>query len=286
MTTLSASGAVWRALAYAGARYGPRPWLEYSPPAFGLLFAALMPGARRRVRANLRRVLGPRSALLESADVARTFASYAGCLAEALASERPEARGARRRIRGGADLGSLADGAVVVTAHVGAWDAAAPLLAADYGVKVMIAMAREADAGARRVHDGVRERAGVRVAHVGDHQLDALPLLRHLREGGVVAAQLDRSSPGARTLSVQLFGAPFEVPEGPFALAGLAQVPVVPLFVRRVGHFDYELWGGQPIRVPKRPSADVLAKAAERAVWELERFVYAHPTQWFHFSGQ
>ena len=282
---MNVSGAVLRRLAYAGARYGPRPWLQYSPPAFGVLFAALMPEARRRVRTNLRRVLGPRSTMVESADVARTFASYAGSLAEALASERADARHARRRVRPGTELECLSQGAVVVTAHVGAWDAAAPLLARDLGVDVMVAMTAEQDSGARNVHDGVRRRAGVRIAHVGAHALDALPLLHHLRDRGVVAAQLDRGAPGGRTLTTQLFGAPFEVPEGPFALAALARVPVVPLFVRRVGHFDYELWGGEPIRVPPRPSSAALAAAAARAVWELERFLYAHPTQWFHFDG-
>lgn len=288
LSSFAADAAFWRRLAYVGARHGPRPWLTYSPPVFGVACAALMPSARRAVRRNLRAVLGPRAAWVEHLDVARTFASYAGCLAEALAAERPEARSAQRRFREGDTLRqrlAAPEGLVVVTGHVGAWDAAAPLLARDLGRDVMVVMRKEPDAAARVLHDGVRERAGVRVVHVGDHPLDALPLLRHLGRGGIVAAQLDRTPPGTRQLEVELFGRPFRVPEGPFTLAALAGVAVLPVFVRRLGHFDYEFSGGEPIVLPRRPSPAELAAAARAAVREMERFVLQAPTQWFHFDA-
>ncbi len=189
----SFAGGFWRRLAYLGARYGPEPWLRFSPPFFGVAIAAVLPGMRRTVRGNLRTVVGPRSAWLEHVDVARTFASYAGCLAESLASERPEAKRARRRVvdRTLFDVLERPGGLILATAHVGAWDVAASLLARDVKRPVIIVMQAEQSEAARRLHDGVRERGGVRVVHVGDHPLDALPLLHHLRDGGVCAVQLD-----------------------------------------------------------------------------------------------
>jgi KDO2-lipid IV(A) lauroyltransferase len=281
-------GGFWRRLAYAGARFGPRPWLELSPPAFGLAFALALPDVRRAVRDNLRRVLGERSRWEEELDIARTFTAYARCLAESLAADRPEALAARRRLRRGAALLDelrQGRGMVVVTAHTGAWDVGARLLASDFGARLAVVMAPEPDARARALHDHVRQRSGVQIVHVGEHPLDALPLLRHLRSGGVVAAQIDRGAPSARAIGVTLFGRPFDVPEGPFSLAARAGVPVVPMFSRRIGFFDYEFSVGPALVLPRRPTASELGRAAEQCAAEMERFIRAHPTQWFHFGA-
>jgi len=284
---LATDGGLWRRLAYAGARWGPGPWLRLSPPAFGLAFALALPDARRAVRRNLRRVLGERGRLEEGLDIASTFSAYARCLAESLAGDRPEALAARRRLRRGAALfDELKNGRgmVVVTAHTGAWDVGARLLASDFGARLAVVMVREPNESARSLHDEIRQRSGVEVVHVGEHPLDGLPLLRHLRSGGVVAAQLDRQSPSARSIEVQLFDRPFRVPEGPFSLAARAGVPVVPMFSRRVGFFDYEFSVGPALELPRRPTALELGSAAQRSAEEMERFIRAHPTQWFHFE--
>jgi lauroyl/myristoyl acyltransferase len=286
---LATDGRIWRRLAYAGARFGPRWWLRFSPPVFGLAFGAVLPRVRAQVRRNLRRVRGERGLLLDQLDVMKTFADYARCLAESLAMERPEAVLARRRIRGEQHLERAAAsgrGIMLVTAHAGPWDAAAWLLAGDQRADVMVVMLPEHDERARQLHDRVRERSGLRVAHVGVHPLDALPLLRHLKNGGIAAAQLDRVPGTTRAIEVSLFGAPFRVPEGPFRLAAMAGAPVLPLFVRRVGHFDYDFWVAPPIELGRRPSALELRTAAQSAATEMERFIRAHPTQWFHFEGE
>lgn len=283
---LAPGSAFWRRLAYAGARFGPEAWLRMSPPVFGVAFALALPRARRRVRDNLRRALGRRSAVEEQIDVARTFVSYAGCLAEALASERPSSSRAERRFRDD-ELRALftsGRGLIVGTAHFGAWDAAAPLLSRDFGRPVLVAMQAEADPGARAVHDAVRTRSGLNVVHVGRHPLDALPLLHHLKDGGIVAVQLDRAAPGSRSLEVPFLGGQLTMPEGPFSLASVAQVPLVPVFVRRVGYLSYEFRAGGTVVLPGRASPADLATAAQRVAAELEHSVRACPTQWFDFG--
>lgn len=284
---LAFDGALLRKLAVLGARHGPTAWVRYSPPLIGLVFAALLPEQRRAIRRNLRRVLGERNAVAENMDVLRTFASYASCLAEALAAGRPEAENARRRVVGAIHLEQAlarGRGLVIVTAHVGAWDAASRLLASDKDVGVMVAMRREAQADARAIHDHVRQRAGVLVAHVGHSPTDGLRLLSHVRGGGIVAVQLDRAPPGQRVLEVDLFGTRANVPEGPFRLAALAGAPVVPLFTRRVGFFDYELVASSPFDIDRRASAAELGAAAQRAAAQMERAIRSAPTQWFAFD--
>lgn len=275
-----------RRLALAGVRHGPSWFVRYSPQLIGTFFALALPEERRLVLAALRRVFGPRAPHLEGRDVLKTFRDYAACLAEGLAAERRDATRARVEVRGQThltDVLAAGRGAVLVTAHVGPWDAAARLLSANLGVEVVIVMTAEPDPAARALHDDLRRRAGVRVLSVGETPLDALPLLRHLRRGGVAAFQLDRSAPSARLLETQLFGRPFAVPEGPFRIAALAHVPVLPLFASRSDYLSYLIDVGKP-ELCENPAGEAeLERVARRCVERMERFIAAHPTQWFDF---
>jgi len=279
--------ALLRRLALAGARHGPEWFLRLTPPLIGGLFALALPDERRRVLSALRRVHGPRAPHLEARDVLRTFCDYASCLAEGLGAERAEAAQARVVVSGREHLThvlSEGKGAILVTAHVGPWDAAARMLHTDLRARVVLVMEPEPDAEARAMHDEVRRRAGVEVLSVGATPLDALPLLRHLRTGGLAAFQLDRSAPSSRLLTTTLFGRPFLVPEGPFRLAALARVPVLPLFAARTGYFSYTIDVGEPLSVAQPGGEAELELVAERAVRRLERFIASYPTQWFHFG--
>jgi KDO2-lipid IV(A) lauroyltransferase len=277
-----------RRFAYWGARYGPKAFVKHSPTLIGAMFALLLPELRRRVRANLRRFQGIQTPWVETQDVLRTFVSYAHCLAESLGADRPEALATAPEIVGGERLLTVlaeGKGAVIVTAHTGAWDVAARFLASEGAGEVAIIMSKEPDAGARALQDSIRGRTGVRVLHVGDHPVDALPALRHLRQGGLLAVQLDRAPSSTPSVTVPLSGEPIDVPIGPFRLASLGGVPVIPVFTRRLGYFHYEIVVGEPIRLPSRASEDDVRRAAVAAVGEMERFIAASPTQWFHFSG-
>ncbi|HEY1535815.1 MAG TPA: lysophospholipid acyltransferase family protein [Polyangiaceae bacterium] len=277
-----------RRLAYAGARFGPRFVIEHSPKLFGTAFAFALPETRALVRRNLRRIKGPRGFLSEQRDVVETFTSYAACLAESLGSERPDAQDTDLSVTGEAHLQDAlraGRGVILVTGHIGPWDCAARLLAKDFQADVLVVMLAEPDERARQMHDLLRERAGVRVVHVGDHPLDALPLLRHIRAGGVVAVQLDRGAPGGRGLEVELFGDRYSMPEGPFRLAALSGAPIVPIFAHRAGYFRYELAVAAPIRVNRKATPSELQAAAVSAASSMQSFISRHPTEWFHFAN-
>jgi KDO2-lipid IV(A) lauroyltransferase len=146
-------------------------------------------------------------------------------------------------------------------------------------------MQRERDGRAGGLHDSLRTEDGVRILHVGSDPLAALPLLRHLEQGGIVAMQLDRGAPSGRALPVELFGRPFALPEGPFRLASLTGAPIVPLFACRRGFFDYEVQVSPALTLERAAGASALAAAARAVTDALAAFVTEHPTQWFHFAA-
>lgn len=282
---------LWRRMARWGSSRGPEWFVRAAPPVIGLIACALATERRRFVAANLRRVRGAQGAtsrLRDAVDVARTFTTYASCLAEILGAGSPRGRLPQALVHGELRLlDAMADGKglLFVTAHTAGWETVGPLLSRDHGLRVMIAEQAERDPRARDIQDEARRAHGVLVAHVGDDPLSALPLVRHLREGGVVALQLDRVPAGMRARAVTLFGAPDRVPEGPLRLAALTGAPLVPIFAARTGHRRYRVDIGPPVRLRRTPTETELDAAAQAVSDELERFVRAQPTQWFHFRA-
>jgi KDO2-lipid IV(A) lauroyltransferase len=277
----------WRRAMVAGIKHGPEAWVRYSPPVFGFAFGAALPGARERVRTNLRRVLGPRPPLREWAEVAAVFANYASCLTEAMLLGAGRGHGLISHARGVDNYDdSRRDGrgVIIATAHTGGWEAAGPMLSKVHPAEVVVVMAKERDARARAMQDELRERSGVKVVHIGDSPTDALPLLKHLARGAVVAVQIDRVPRGMRARDVRLFGGEGQAPEGPLQLAALSGAPIMPVFTRRLGFMEYEMIACPPIRLPRRPSPEELDQAAQTMMRAFETFVRDNPTQWFNFG--
>jgi lauroyl/myristoyl acyltransferase len=183
------------------------------------------------------------------------------------------------------DLFSRVGGVIIATAHTAGWESLGALLVREHRKQVMIVMRRERDADARELQDELRRRhGGVRIVHVGDDDpLASLPLMRHLRDGGVVALQIDRVPAGMTARTVRLFGRPAAIPEGPLRLAQLTGAPIVPVFSARTGHRRYSVYVNEPVTVPRRAEPRVVDAAAQHIADALGQFVSAHPTQWFAF---
>jgi KDO2-lipid IV(A) lauroyltransferase len=284
--TLSLGGSFWRRLAQWGSQRGPEWFVRYSPPVVGLLICALATEQRRAILENLRRVQGRRGRLREAADVARTFATYAACLSEVLGGLSEKSGALVHGELHLEDALALGRGVIMVTAHTAGWEAVGTLLARDKTVDVMIIEAPEHDAQASEIQDEARRVSGLRVVHVGEDPLSALPIVRHLRGGGVVALQVDRVPQGVRARKVTLFGETAGIPEGPLRLAALSGAPIVPVFVSRSGYRRYEVFASAAVRVDRHAGAADLDAAAQELAGRLEAFVRLRPTQWFHFRSQ
>ena len=96
------------------------------------------------------------------------------------------------------------------------------------------------------------------------------------------ALRTDRS----RSVQVQLGRQPYRMPLGPFVLASLAQVPLLPLFVARRGYYRYLVQVESAIRLPRRLSSGEAEAVAQRVAQQLEAFLLDNPEQWFNFDPQ
>jgi lauroyl/myristoyl acyltransferase len=280
---MALDSAHWRRLAWLGATRGPRLWLRASPPPIGLIAAALSTSQRARVRYNLQSLLGHRNAILEHIDVARTFVHFAQSLAESL-SLQGHKHDILLRVTGEEHLRDAVarrQGVILGTVHSAGWEAALMSLEKDLDVPVVVAMRSEREPGARGFHPVSNASPNRKVLVVGDDPLASLPLLQHLRAGGIVAVQLDRCPAGMKSIEVQAGRRTWTVPAGPFALAAASGAPIVLALATRNGFLSYDLRITRPVTVPQ---GQPLLPLVERVVREMASHVQGAPTQWFDFA--
>jgi lauroyl/myristoyl acyltransferase len=280
-------GHLWRRLAHLGAAHGPRWLVEYSPALIGVCAALLLPEKRHTIRDNLRRIRGPVGRVREVRDVAETFTSYAGCLAEVLSNGSKNAELPDLEVSGRPHMENAikeGKGVIVVTAHTAGWELVGPVFRKHKGMDVVLVMEAERDGAARELSDKARKANGLQVAHVGTDPFSSLPLLHKLRDGAALALQIDRVPEGMRGVPVKMFGEAGEIPEGPLRLAQLSGAPIVPIFCARLGYRSYFAEVYDAVHLPRRPAAGALESTAQQLADSMSDFVRRYPTQWFDFG--
>jgi len=282
-------GVFWRKVAELGARHLPEWAVRRAPAVVGAAAAVLLPDARTTVRQNIRLIRGDdgRSSLDDAAAVVQTFAAYAGCLAEVLATGSKNAGTPDVVLVGRRNLDravELKKGIIVATIHTGGWELVGPLLAGYRNCELVMVMEGERDERAREIQDRARRASGLSVVHVGEDPLSSLPLLRHLREENTVALQVDRVLPGMRSIDVRLLSGPFKMPVGPLRLAQVSGAPLVPIFSARTGYRRYVVQAHAPIVIERRAQDADLERAGQKIADAISDFLREHPTQWFRFK--
>lgn len=280
-------GLFWRRFAYLGSAYGPWWWRRYSPAAIGAIFYGVLPGKRRTVRGNVRRIAAPHSPIVSEALTLSTFVNFARCLTDSLEAAGPRPPAFEVDAVGHdilEDAVAKGRGGVMITAHLGNWELFGRLVRRK-GIPITVAMARERNATVRRFVEWERGQEGVEIVYTDGDALSALDLLRVLRRNRILAVQLDRPTGGEGDRLVPFFGVPTPFPLGPFLLAQAAQAPILPLFTCLVGHHHYRVEQVSLGTIPKRGGRTAAEAALRDTVHFLEAAIRQHPDQWFHFTS-
>jgi lauroyl/myristoyl acyltransferase len=276
-------GAWWRRFAELGCVYGPEWWKRGSPPAIAGIIFAIAGAQRAAVLRNQRQVRGPRTRGRELWHAYRVFAQFARSLTEAMEQWGPRPRPLEVQVvnRELFDA-ALAEhrGLVVLTGHFGSWEVAARLLAG-LGRPVSMVTAHEPNPSVREFMHSVRTRHGFKVIYSARSVFTGLPILQALRRDEIVGMQIEPWGPMPGSHEVEFCGRPTRFQLGPFAVARVAQAPIVVVFAVRRGIRRYE------IRVvdrfdPKTPAESVAALTATVAAYE--RLVREVPAQWLMFE--
>ncbi|PYL37452.1 MAG: hypothetical protein DMF34_10385 [Verrucomicrobia bacterium] len=245
--------------------------------------------ARKTTLRHLRIVLPGSSRLVNYSRVFRIFSNFGWTLADA-AVYRLQKPAFTYELEGEAYLRELtsAQGAIVLTAHMGNYNLGAALFAQKFDRHLRMVRAPEPDAlSAQHVDLSLHEASagGVQVGYSSNSTSLALDLLNALRNGEIISIQGDRVIGDVATSPVKLFGHKAFLPTGPFVLSFMTQKPIYPLFIVRSGYRKYKIIACAPIVGSRNQTREEeMAEAMRRWTEVLEEQVRAYWEQWYAFT--
>jgi len=174
-------------------------------------------------------------------------------------------------------------GVLLLTAHLGNWEAAGQLLTR-LDVPINVAGFDNESAEIRSLLTRASH-AKFRLIPLTGSPIDAIPLVAALRRGEVVAMLCARAygSPSAR---VPFLGGMASFPIGAYVLAASAGAPLVHVFNLREpgGHYRFFGFPLQCPEMPPRGQRDAyLRDCAARFAGDLETILKRDPLQWYNF---
>ncbi len=169
---------------------------------------------------------------------------------------------------------------------MGNYDLGAAVFAERFQREIRMVRAPEADAATARHLDESLRRAGagaVKVAYSTESMALPLELLNAIRAGEIVSIQGDRAIGHVSQRATRLFGEEVMLPNGPFMLAFVTQVPIFPLFIVRTKFHRYKIIVREPIHCPRdeRGREAVIDEAMRAWSRTLESVIARHWSQWF-----
>jgi predicted LPLAT superfamily acyltransferase len=174
-------------------------------------------------------------------------------------------------------------GVLLLTAHIGNWEAAGQLLARlDVTINVT---GFDNETTEIRSLLAQSSKAKFRLLPLTGSPTDAIPLVAALRRGEIVAMLGDRHY-GSPSASAPFFGGTAAFPIGAYVLAAIANAPLVTVFNLREPGGHYRFFGF-PAQHPKMPPHDqrdaYLKKCAAEFAQNLEMILKRDPLQWYNF---
>lgn len=187
------------------------------------------------------------------------------------------------------DLAKRKEGCVILTAHMGNYDLAAPVFATRFDRTLYTVRAPEREPETQALRE--REMRGKEALHPNfrtlynqEGNLLGVELARLLGEGAIVAVQGDRVIFDVSPMEVEVTpGLVMRLPKGPLFLARATGAPCFPLFIVREGWRKYRVIVLPEMRLPlrKRGVEDDAARIWAETILGVVR---CHWRQWYVFE--
>jgi len=270
------------------------PWfVEWSlVPLWTLLFFWVAGEQRRAVVSNLGALFPEWSGARRSFGAYRVFLNFAWTYVDAMRCE--AGTGEVDWVVDGIDsferLAASKEGSLVLTAHMGNYDMAAPLFATNFGRTIYAVRAPERVAEMQKIKEAElrekeREQPLFRTLYNKEGDMLGVELARLLGEGNVVAVQGDRVVFEVSPMEVEVEdGLMMALPRGPLFLARVSKAEVYPLFILRDGWRRYRVEVSPPLELPERKRGRGEDPATKIWASTILDVVRPHWDQWFVFE--
>jgi lauroyl/myristoyl acyltransferase len=168
-------------------------------------------------------------------------------------------------------------GVLVVSAHMGSWEIAAAIWSATVAPVSLFAEELE-PAELYEWYRCTRARLGISVLPLNRSGLRQV--LQALDNQEMVVTAIDRDILGTG-ITIDFFGQPARIPDGPAAIALRKGTPLLPVAVYRLPDDTFQAHGYPPIFAePTGDRAADVRRVTGQLVRRLEEMIRAHPEQW------
>ncbi|WP_379710069.1 hypothetical protein [Haloferula chungangensis] len=257
-----------------------------------LVFFGVAGEQRRAVVSNLRAMFPEWGGMRALCGAYRVFWNFAGTYVDAMRSETGtgEVDWVIEGLEYFDQMAAHEGGCLILTAHMGNYDMAAPLFSSKFGKTVYAVRAKEREAEMQAIKEAeLREKERLnpyfKTLYNDGGEMLGVELARLLNEGNVVAIQGDRVIFDVSPVEVEVKpGLMMRLPKGPLFLTRITKAECFPLFIIRDGWRRYRVKVYPPVKLPPRkrgPGDDPGLPAWTEA---LLQGVMPYWDQWFVFE--
>ncbi|MBD3319535.1 MAG: hypothetical protein GF350_00395 [Chitinivibrionales bacterium] len=177
-------------------------------------------------------------------------------------------------------------GVLILSAHIGNWEAGAHSLLERLGRPVHIVMLENERAEMSRAFERIYARRKIHTIPVSGDGLPAImEIINALRRNEIVCMHGDRLI-DQRSEMIPFLGKNAQFPVGPFAVAAITRVQIFPVVIIKNSIKSYVPIPGTPItfeKVTRQNRQQEIHNAMKKYVKFLEKIVHHYPYEWHNF---
>jgi len=172
-------------------------------------------------------------------------------------------------------------GVILLSAHIGNWEFGGAMVRhANYPLAVVSLPHNSAPTNALVNH--IRRAKGISVIEVDASPFSAIPILKHLRQNGVVAMIGDKDFFGNGKI-IPYFGKPVRFPIGPVTIAMTSGAALIPAFVLKQTSGTYVGILEEAIQITTKGSRNqAIQSNLQNVASVFEDYIRKYPDQWYN----
>jgi len=180
------------------------------------------------------------------------------------------------------EIAALKKGGLLLTAHIGNWEAASHLLT-DIDARINIVTFDGENSGIKNYLESVTGKSSINFIPIKEDMSHIFKISEAFLENELVCMPADRFVEGAKTIGVKFLGEDASFPIGPFMLAAKFKVPVSFVYGMKESTYHYHFFGSKLIDYTDMDMEAASERILRDFVDSMENKVKKYPEQWYNY---
>ncbi|HTD40081.1 MAG TPA: hypothetical protein VK671_05635 [Mucilaginibacter sp.] len=179
-------------------------------------------------------------------------------------------------------IAALKRGGILLTAHIGNWEAASHLLT-EIDSRINIVTFDGEDSGIKEYLESVTGKSRLNFIHIKEDMSHIFKMSEAFLENELVCMPADRFIEGTKTVAVNFLGEEAKFPLGPFLMPIKFNVPVTFVYGMKESKYHYHFFSSDVKEYQDTGADDVSNQILLDYVDYMEKKVKKYPEQWYNY---